>query len=202
MSQDYFEENPISCINCIHNMLIESEDINFCLEKNIQIPVGVDYGAETSCQDWSKIQESNNLNGITGGAKANFSGKSAEHVIGCFLEQRGYKVRYNCPLPCKGIWGNTLKVDVFCQRIPKFKNGLIVESKWQDSSGSAFQKIPYAIENIKNCYPSDTILVIDGDYMNKGIGKEAFNWAKQQVGGRLIEVFSLSGFMTWAIENV
>ena len=199
-SEEYFKINPISCANCLHDITIKN-DIHFCIEKNITIPIGEDIGSQTNCANWEVSRKIDDFQKIAGGSKANFSGKSAEQVIGYFLEMKGYKVRYNYVLPCQGIWGNDLRVDVLCQGIPKFNNGLIIESKWQDSSGSAFQKIPYAIENIKSSYPTDTILIIDRKWMKKGIGKNAFEWSKTQIGGKLIKVFSLTEFMSWIIEQ-
>lgn len=202
---EYFLENPISCANCIHSVVIEDsnkEQIYYCVELKEKIPEGEDIGADTNCQYWSVEPAFEKESAISGGKRANSSGKSSEHLIGCLLEQRGFKVRYRYPLPCKGLWGNDLIVDVFCQGIAQFRNGLILESKWQDSSGSAYQKIPYAIENIKRQYPCETILIIDGEWMRKGIGRNAFEWAKTQIGGKLIAVYTFTEFATWAIKDL
>lgn len=204
---EYFLENPISCANCINSVVIKdsnNEEIDYCLELKEPIPVGEDIGADRNCQYWSlkPIFEEKASSIVNGGRRANSSGKSSEHLIGCLLEQKGFRVRYRYQLPCTGIWGNDLVVDVFCQGIPRFHNGLILESKWQDSSGSAYQKIPYAIENIKRQYPCETILIIDGEWMRKGIGKSAFEWAKSQVGGKLIAVYTFPEFASWAIKEL
>lgn len=204
---EYFLENSISCANCLHSVVIEdsnNKEIYYCVELKEKIPEGEDIGANTNCQYWAVEPscENKTVSILNGGKRANSSGKSSEHLIGCLLEQRGFKVRYRYPVPCKGIWGNDLVVDIFCQGIPRFRNGLILESKWQDSSGSAYQKIPYAIENIKSKYPCETILIIDGEWMRKGTGKSAFEWAKAQIGGKLLAVYTFTEFASWVIKEL
>ncbi|WP_238360547.1 PD-(D/E)XK nuclease superfamily protein [Iningainema tapete] len=181
-----------------------NKEIYYCLELKMKIPEGEDIGADTNCEYWVVKPELENETTFiqNGGRRANSSGKSSEHIIGCFLEQRGFRVRYRYQLPCQGIWGNDIIVDIFCQGIPRFRNGLILESKWQDSSGSAFQKIPYAIENIKNKYPCETILIIDGEWMRKGVGKNAFEWAKAQIGGKLFAVYTFAEFASWVMKEL
>jgi hypothetical protein len=52
---------------------------------------------------------------------------------------------------------------------------LIIECKWQESSGSVDEKYPFIKENIeKTGVP--TIVLIDGD----GYKKQAFDWLKKQ----------------------
>ncbi len=176
----------------------------YCVELKLTIPEGEDIGAATGCQHWifKPEPEETVVKVVNGGKRANSSGKSSELMIGSLLEQKGYIVRYRYPLPCKGIWDNDLVVDIFCQGISRFRNGLILESKWQDSSGSAYQKLPDEIENIKNQYPCETILIIDGEWMRKGTGKKAFEWCKKKVGGKLVAVYDFQEFATWVIKEL
>jgi hypothetical protein len=180
------------------------EETHYCIELKTERQVNIDIGAQTNCSKWelSPDYDDSVVPAISGGARANSAGKSSEYLIKSLLEERGYKVRSRYTLPSKGIWNNDLIVDIFCQGIPRFRNGLIVESKWQDISGSAYQKIPYAIENIKERYPFETVLIIDGQYMSKGIGKNAVEWAKGKVGGKLIAVYTFSEFATWVIREL
>ncbi|MEM7581299.1 MAG: PD-(D/E)XK nuclease superfamily protein [Cyanobacteria bacterium P01_A01_bin.80] len=199
---DYFSDNPISCANCIYSLSIEndSEDYEYCCRREIGIPFGVDIGADEGCDYWKSLPSEPQQ--LTPGNKANKSGRSAEHIIGCLFEEKGYYVKYRYTIPgIKGIWGNKIIVDVFCQGLPGFKNGLIIESKNQNSSGSAYQKIPYEIINIKDCYPCETILVVGGEYMQKEIPRNALDWARKQASGKLIYVFTFDEIMNWIIKN-
>ena len=186
----------------MHDVLIRDER-HYCVELKIERLDNVDIGAETNCSRWelSVNYDDSVLPAISGGSRANASGRSSEYLIKSLLEERGYKVRPRYQLPSKGIWDNDLVVDIFCQGIPRFRNGLIVESKWQDIGGSAYQKLPYTILNIKERYPFETVLIIDGQYMNKGIGKKAVEWAKSQVEGKLIAVYTFTEFATWIIRE-
>ena len=194
----------ISCGNCMHCVLQDNDETYYCLELKFEIPEGEDPGHETRCESWIVAPEYSDIEPKAGdgGRRAVTSGRSAEHVIGCLLEERGYKVRYQYVLSQKSIFNTEIKVDVFCQGIPQFRNGLIVESKWQDSSGTAIQKIAYSISNIKQVYPTQTILVIDGKYTKEGAGKNAVDWAKTQTDNKLIHVFTLNEFMTWVIRDI
>lgn len=186
----------------MHDVFLRDE-IHYCVELKLVRREGVDIGAETNCSKWELTNDYDDSvqSIISGGTRANSSRKSSEYLIKSLLEERGYKVHPRYPLPCKGIWDNDLIADIFCQGIPRFRNGLVVESKWQDTTVSAYQKIPYEILNIKEKYPFETVLIIDGQYMNKGIGRKAVEWAKDQVGGKLIAVYTFSEFAIWAIRQ-
>lgn len=203
-----FSDSTSTCSDCVYCMFIEDkqteEEIYYCTELNQEIPEGTDYGYDIDCQDYLQKKETKKINAVAGdgGRKAVSSGKSTEHIIGCLLEEKQYQVKYQYKLPIKGIWNNKITVDIFCQNIPLFQNGLIIESKWQASNGTAYQKIPYEIINIKEKYPCETILIIDGDFMKYGTGLKAFEWAKQQAQGNLIAVHSLESFISWVVTKL
>ncbi|WP_420807081.1 PD-(D/E)XK nuclease superfamily protein [Trichormus azollae] len=52
------------------------------------------------------------------------------------------------------------------------------ECKWQNTSGSVDEKLPYVNADIENFYPAPTIVMIDGG----GIKPGAINWLNTQVG--------------------
>lgn len=205
-------DNSPSCFNCVYHTQIKNNttengnELNYCTELEKNIPQGKDLGAETKCQKWEKKKEidiTDKPQAGDGGRKAVSSGKSTEHIVGCLLEQRGYKVRYRFIIPgVRGIWDTKIEVDIFCQGIKEYPNGLAIEIKRQDSPGTAFQKIPYEIENIKQKYPFKTILIIDGEYMKKGVGLNAVEWAKKQKNETLIEVYKLEEFIEWVIKEL
>jgi hypothetical protein len=127
------------------------------------------------------------------GRKANQNGRAAEGVIGDTLIRRGYR-----PIPQylvgKSIFSTDLYVDFYLESVPPFPNGLIIESKWQEVSGSAEEKIVYLVENIRHCYPCPVIIIADGNGFRPG----ALHWLRSQAGqGRLFAVFSLVEFLSW-----
>lgn len=79
-----------------------------------------------------------------------------------------------------------------------------IECKWQQSSGSVDEKLPYLYLNAVYSMPeNDIIIVIDGNGWKKG----AVEWLKSAVENKLftppdfkknIRVFSLMEFITWA----
>lgn len=93
----------------------------------------------------------------------------------------------------KSIYETNINCDFILYHPKKYQNCLIIESKWQQSGGSVDEKYPYTIINIKTKYPHETILILDGGGYKKG----AEEWVRQQVGGKLLHVFSMTEFQTW-----
>jgi hypothetical protein len=133
----------------------------------------------------------------TPGGQANANGRVAEDVILGIIQHRGYApiTQYAIGL---GIYGAPLRVDLYIPDIPSYPNGLIIESKWQELSGSADEKLPYLVENIQRCYPCPTIIVLHGGGFRPG----AERWLRSQVGGNLIHVLRLEEFVTWSNRNL
>ena len=99
-----------------------------------------------------------------------------------------------------GIYGTAIYVDFYIFNSAAIPNGLIVECKWQQAGGSVDEKLPYLNLNIQSCYPSPTVVLIDGEGMKKG----AINWLTQQVdcNPNLLAVYNLTRFITWANNNL
>lgn len=132
------------------------------------------------------------------GGRANSAGRSAEHLIYCFLEHRGYNVQSQY-LAGTNIYGGRLYIDVFCTGIRQFPDGLAVESKWQSTGGSVDEKLPYLIANIQEQYPCPAVIVVAGGGTRPG----AILWAKTKVDGqKLINVLSLEEFMAWVMREL
>lgn len=73
----------------------------------------------------------------------------------------------------------------------KFPKDLIIECKWQQSSGSVDEKYPFLLFNIiKTAIP--TVILIDGD----GYKKTALKWLEEQAlnSRALIGVYSMAEF--------
>lgn len=134
----------------------------------------------------------------TQGKKAVHSGSTAEDVIFCILKERGYQVIRQANVGID-IYGSEAQCDFLVHGVPGMEGGLIIESKWQGSSGSVDQKYPFLVENIMKCYPYPTIIVIGGGGYRHG----AFLWLKNQVDGqKLIAVYTFEEFISWAMQTL
>lgn len=134
---------------------------------------------------------------LSQGGRANQSGRSAEDVISAILTQHACFFSRQEPIG-KGIYKTDLFADFFIRGHARFPNGLIIESKRQDASGSVDEKLPYLVANIRECYPCSTIIVLCGGGFRTG----AEQWLKRQIGGSLLLVFHLEEFLTWCNRNL
>lgn len=134
---------------------------------------------------------------MTQGGRANQHGRSAESVIASIVLQHTDRVERQKYIG-RGIFDSDIYVDFYLHDLPDFPIGLIIESKWQDASGSVDEKLPYLVENIRFCYPCPTVIVIHGGGFRPG----AVRWLKAQVGGKLVHVFRLEEFLSWCNRNL
>jgi hypothetical protein len=100
----------------------------------------------------------------------------------------------------QGIYGSDIYVDFYIIGAASLTSGLIIECKWQQTSGSVDEKLPYLNLNIQNCYPAQTIVLIDGG----GMKPQAISWLNKQVNfnQNLLAVHDLSSFIVWANNNL
>ena len=89
----------------------------------------------------------------------------------------------------KGENGERIRVDYKIDGTKEYPAGLCVEAKYQQSPGSASEKIRSTIERIKFAYELPTILVIDGKE-----GLRVINQAKSRSGGQLVAVCTFMEF--------
>ncbi len=84
------------------------------------------------------------------------------------------------------IYGKNRRVDFILYHPQRWPNCLVIQCKWQASSGSVEEKYPFEVLSIqKNEFP--TIILLDGGGYTKG----AENWIKGQAGNnKLLHVFS------------
>ena len=148
-----------------------------------------------------------------GGVTANKTGKRLEEFIIYQLVESGYtnierrkwKTAKYLDQPiftrqlflCKSIYETDIYGDFVIFHPGKHPNCLVIESKWQQSPGSVDEKLPFLVQNIKERFPIDSVVVIDGGGFKKG----AIKWVKSQIGGRLLDVFSMSDFHKWVNEG-
>ena len=129
-----------------------------------------------------------------GGAQANSNGQAAENMIAGLLRSKGVVFERQRRIG-RGIYGTMLRADFYLPKAPGLESGLIIESKWQDASGTVDEKLPYLVENIFTCYPCPVLIVIDGEGWREG----AIAWLKSRADGRtLIGALSLSQLLSWA----
>jgi len=113
---------------------------------------------------------------------------------GIYLEQpifsKGYIIKPN-------IYEGETHCDFIIFHPEKHSKCLIIECKWQQKAGSVDEKFPYIVENIKNHYPHNAILILDGG----GYKRSAEKWVKAQVNAKFISVFNMSEFQKWANDG-
>lgn len=144
------------------------------------------------------------------GSRANYTGDMLEDVIEHVLIRKGYELvpkskfqastyleqpTFSKQFPiAKSIYGTDLFCDFVLFHPDKYPECLIIESKWQQSSGSVDEKFPYLVANIREQYPAATIVVLDGGGYKFG----AEQWLRRQVDDKLIHVFNMMEFQRWS----
>jgi hypothetical protein len=96
------------------------------------------------------------------------------------------------------IYGLPLNADFWIRGAPGYPNGLAIEVKWQQSTGSVDEKFPYLVFNIQQCYPCPALVIADGGGQRPG----AIQWLRSQVEGNLLGVYSVTEFLVWANRNL
>lgn len=95
----------------------------------------------------------------------------------------------------RDIYGKCRRVDFILYHPRRWPGCLVVQCKWQASSGSVEEKYPFEVLSIQhNEYP--TIVLLDGGGYTKG----AEQWLRSQAGGNqlLRHVFSQGDFQRFA----
>jgi len=105
-----------------------------------------------------------------------------------FIEGKQYAKQVPCGL---SIYGTKRQCDFLVMNKEKFPEGLIIECKWQQSSGSVDEKYPFTVLNIEKI-GVPTIILIDGG----GYKAAALEWLREQVSPEksLIGVYTMSEF--------
>lgn len=170
---------------------------------------------EVSPVNLTKGEKKQNLSSATitsGGGHANRTGNRLEKFVEHALIDSGYTVfwnhkdqlfenrktiggkQYAMQVPCgTSIYETKRKCDILVLNQEKFPDGLIIECKWQQSSGSVDEKYPFTLFNIiKIAVP--TIILLDGG----GYKPAAMRWLKDQVSPQraLIGVYNMAEFQT------
>lgn len=147
----------------------------------------------------------------SGGRRANQTGRHLEEFVSLILEQHGYKrvkpsaaffaltymeqpIYAKQCLVGKDLYDRDRRVDFIVFHPSKWPNNLVIQCKWQASSGTVEQKYPFEVQSIeKNNYP--TVIILDGGGYTDG----AKNWLYNQAGkGNLKEVMDQGEFQRYA----
>jgi hypothetical protein len=125
--------------------------------------------------------------------KANKSGRTAEDVLAAVMTFAGLRFDQQVVIG-RTIYDTELRVDFVIYNLPDFPHGLAVESKWQDVGGSIDEKFPYLVANIRERYPMPALIIVHGGGCRDG----AIAWLRRCCDDRLISVFRLEEFLSWA----
>ena len=147
------------------------------------------------------------------GKRANRAGKQLAEFVDNLLQDYGYvkvsQARFFalCSLrqpiyarECnvgKTLYGGVRRVDFILYHPVKWSDCLVIECKWQSSSGTVDQKYPYFVDSI-NKNPQPAIIVLDGDGQSRRSGE----WLKKQAGkGKLLKVMNQGETAKFASER-
>lgn len=115
------------------------------------------------------------------GRRATQGGRDAKEEIASLLTAAGYDFERRVAVG-EGIYGRVKYVDFLVAPTKDWPNGLILEVRSQTTSGTADEKLPYVVENIRHCYPAPTVILLAGGGFSEG----AISWLHRQVDGRSI----------------
>lgn len=147
----------------------------------------------------------------TSAGKANRTGQTLEHQVERLIMDRGYiwlpqnrieaaKIlkqpfyTHQFPISKSLYEGKNTRADFILLHPEKHPDFLIIECKWQQGGGTTEEKLPYLVLNIKQNYPYETMVVIDGGGHTKG----AIKWIHKQQGGRIKMVCDMAKLMKLA----
>lgn len=144
---------------------------------------------------------------IQGGTIANSNGNTLENFVANILTAKNYTLLegslFTAALNGKqaiyskqvyvgeSIYDTPLRSDFYIYHPDKWKDGLIIECKWQQSGGSVDEKYPFLVLNIKEKFPAKTIVVLDGNGYKPG----AKQWLERQKDSKLLHVLSMTEFL-------
>ena len=132
------------------------------------------------------------------GRLANRRGAEAKLEVEALLRRAGYQVGRRVPIG-GSIYGTKLFADLLVRDSRRWPDGLIIEVVSQESHGSADQKFPYLVENIRACHPVPTVVVLIGC----GFRGKALDWLHGQVDDRkLLAVVPLDRFEEWVAQSL
>lgn len=129
----------------------------------------------------------------TQGGQAASNGRFAENIIDSTLRLKGYQPDRQRVVGI-GIFDTPIHADFYLAQAPNFQAGLIIESKWQETQGTADEKLCYLVNNIRYCFPCPVIIIAGGQGARTG----AIQWLRAQADGiHIYAVYNLEEFVSW-----
>lgn len=143
---------------------------------------------------------------VQGGSTANKTGNALEQFVQNSLKALGYQyigkkqfldfsrqatypIYTQQILIGETIYGTKRYCDFILFHPEKYPANLIIECKWQQSTGSVDEKFPFLVHNIRKT-GIDTIVLLDG----RGYKDGAKAWLEGQSGGCLLGVYDMMNF--------
>lgn len=137
------------------------------------------------------------------GRQANRNGRVFEDLIAQRLRSEGYVSLTKLPdkfefpffvAQLRGrfssIYGSPLRVDFFVWHPEKYPNGMIIECKYQETAGSADEKFPYTVANLRKANIPAVLLI-----MGRGPKPCSVEWCLKQQDEHLKVFKDLESFM-------
>ena len=124
------------------------------------------------------------------------NGQDFEIIIASLLEHYGIAYERQWVPGWQDPVGQTVRIDFRLHDLEEWPDGLCVEAKLQDSPGTAWQKIAYAIDSIKTSFQLPSILIVDGLAAQK-----AMRYARSKAGNSLQAVLTFMEFRA-ACQNL
>ena len=157
------------------------------------------------------------------GSKANKTGTVLESIVTSTLSAHGFIIvpfrdfirkpgAYGQELllkhvPYKTLYGSNGYTE-FLLKSAKHNLEIRIECKWQQSSGSVDEKLPYTYLSLINNVPEDEVIIlIDGDGFRDGAKEWLRKAAKERRytpednENKYVHVFNSTEFMTW-VNNI
>lgn len=119
---------------------------------------------------------------------------STEKLVQGILEKSGFSVTPQYKSGWEGLFGQPITVDFFIERDDYVG---CIELKYQNTQGTAEQKIVYSVEEIKRCHELPTTLVLFGNGFSNG----CISWLHQQEMGNHQIFTSLDDFADWVLKQ-
>jgi hypothetical protein len=125
---------------------------------------------------------------------ANGSGRTLEEQVASALRVNGIAFSPQFDTGWYSVLGKRIKSDFYLPRPVGFEEGLHIEVRWQDSSGSVDEKICYLKENIVSVYRRPAIVVLEGSQVHA-----QYEYLRAfRDGSRLLDVHKLGEFIAFA----
>jgi hypothetical protein len=134
----------------------------------------------------------------TSGKQANDNGRNIEEAVADRLRTCGEYFNQQQPVGTS-IYNTAIRCDFYLPQAIT-DHGLCIEVKYQDTPGTADQKLPFLYQNIvEGRYPAPVLVLIVGSGWSPG----ALPWLRSKVDGqRLYAVMNFEEFLTWTIRTL